>query len=135
MRMVGGDLIDLDIRSYFDSVDSKRVQEFLRQRVRDGVVRRLIGKWLKAGVLEDDRLVYGETGVPQGGVISPLISNIYLHEVLDKWFIEMVQPRMKGRAFMFRFADDAVLAFEYREDAERVYKVIAKRFARYGLTL
>ena len=135
MRMGGRYLIDLDIRSYFDSVDSKRVQEILRQRVRDGVVRRLIGKWLKAGVLEDGRLVYTETGVPQGGVLSPLISNIYLHEVLDKWFVEMVRPRLKGRAFMVRYADDAVLAFEYHEDAKRVYQVIAKRFARFGLTL
>lgn len=135
MRMGGGYLIDLDIRNYFDSVDSKQVQEIFRERVRDGVVRRLLGKWLKAGVLEDGRLTYAESGVPQGGVISPLISNIYLHEVLDKWFVETVQPRMKGRAFMIRYADDAVLAFEYIEDAEKVYKVIGKRFGRYGLTL
>jgi group II intron reverse transcriptase/maturase len=135
MRMGGGYLIDLDIRSYFDSVDLNHVQEFLRQRVRDGVVRRLIGKWLNAGVLEGGRLSYAETGVPQGGVISPLISNVYLHEVLDTWFVNEVQPRMKGRAFMVRFADDAVLAFENREDADKVYNVIGKRFARYGLTL
>lgn len=135
MQMGGGYLIDLDIRSYFDSVEPKHVQEILRQRVRDGVVRRLIGKWLKAGVLEDGRLHYAETGVPQGGVISPLISNIYLHEVLDKWFVETVQPRLKGRAFIIRYADDAVLAFEHFEDAEKVYKVIGKRFARYGLSL
>jgi group II intron reverse transcriptase/maturase len=135
MRLRGGTLIDLDIRSYFDSVDPKYVQHILRQRVRDGVVRRLIGKWLKAGVLENDRLRYEETGVPQGGVISPLISNIYLHEVLDTWFVDEVKPRMKGRAFMIRYADDAVLVFEHREDAERVYAVIDKRFARFGLTL
>lgn len=135
MEIGGGYLIDLDIRSYFDSVDPKHAQNILRKRVRDGVVRRLIGKWLNAGVLEDGRLTYSEVGVPQGGVISPLISNIYLHEVLDTWFAETVVPRMRGRAFMIRYADDAVLAFEYLEDAERVYKVLPLRFARYGLTL
>jgi len=115
MRLGGGTLIDLDIRSYFDSVDPKHVQHVLRQRVRDGVVRRLIGKWLKAGVLENGRLRYEETGVPQGGVISPLISNIYLHEVLDTWFVDEVKPRMKGRAFMIRYADDGAPRRRRRE--------------------
>lgn len=135
MKMGGGYLIDLDIRSYFDSVNPKHAQRILRKRVRDGVVRRLIGKWLNAGVLEEGTLTYPEVGVPQGGVISPLISNIYLHEVLDEWFNEVVQPRMRGRALMIRYADDAVLAFEYLEDAQRVYRVLPQRFARFGLTL
>ena len=135
MAMGGGHIIDLDIRSFFDSVDPKQIQEVLRHRVRDGVVRRLIGKWLRAGVLEDGQLSYTETGVPQGGVISPLISNIFLHEVLDKWFADTVRPRMKGRAFMIRYADDAILAFEYQEDAERVYQVLELRLGRYGLSL
>jgi len=135
MEIGGGYVIDLDIRSYFDSVDPKHAQRIIRKRVRDGVVRRLIGKWLNAGVMKDGMLSYPETGVPQGGVISPLISNVYLHEVLDEWFAETVVPRMKGRAFIIRYADDAVLAFEYLEDAERVYKVLPQRFARFGLTL
>jgi group II intron reverse transcriptase/maturase len=135
MQIGGGYLLDLDIRSYFDTVNSKQVQGILRQRVRDKVVCRLIGKWLKAGVLEDGKLRFSENGVPQGGVISPLISNIYLHEVLDTWWVKEVLPRMKGRAFMIRYADDAVLVFEYLEDAERVNKVIYQRFARFGLTL
>ena len=135
MGMQGGYLIDLDIRSYFDSVEPQHVQEILRKRVRDGVVRRLIGKWLNAGVMEKGELSYPEAGVPQGGVISPLISNMVLHEVLDKWFVEMVQPRLRGRAFIIRYADDAVLVFERLEDAQAVYAVLGKRFARFGLTL
>jgi RNA-directed DNA polymerase len=135
MELEGGYLIDLDIRRYFDTVDHRRIQQILRQRVRDGVIRRLIGKWLNAGVMEQRRVSYPEEGVPQGGVISPLLSNIYLHEVLDTWFEHQVKPRLKGKAQMIRFADDAILAFERRDDAERVHRVLAERFESYGLTL
>jgi RNA-directed DNA polymerase len=96
MELEGGYLIDLDIRRYFDTVDHRRIQQILRQRVRDGVIRRLIGKWLNAGVMEQRRVSYPEEGVPQGGVISPLLSNIYLHEVLDTWFEHQVKPRLMG---------------------------------------
>ncbi|HIB83250.1 MAG TPA: group II intron reverse transcriptase/maturase, partial [Chromatiaceae bacterium] len=116
-------------------VDKNIIQDILRERVRDGVVRRLIGKWLNAGIQEDGRTYCAEAGVPQGGVISPLLSNIYLHEVLDKWFVELLLPRMRGRAFMVRFADDAILAFEYQDDAEKVYRVLPKRLKRFGLAL
>ena len=132
-RLKGGLVLDLDIRKYFDSVDHREIQRIFRQRVRDGVLRRLIGKWLNAGVMEEGRLWYPEAGVPQGGVISPLLSNIYLHEVLDMWFSEMVKPRLRGRAFMVRFADDVVMVFERQEDAERVREVLPKRLAKYGL--
>jgi group II intron reverse transcriptase/maturase len=135
MKMGGGYVIDLDIKSYFDTVDSQELQKLFGKRVRDGVLRRLIGKWLNAGVLEGGRTEYAESGVPQGGVISPLLSNIYLHEVLDAWFANQVLPRMRGRAFMIRYADDAVLVFARRNDAERVMSVLPKRFAKYGLTL
>jgi RNA-directed DNA polymerase len=135
MSMGGGYVIDLDIRKYFDSIDRSKLQEVFRHRVRDGVLRRLVGKWLNAGVMEDGRLTRPEAGVPQGGVISPLLSNVYLHEVLDSWFEETVKPRLKGRAFLVRFADDAVLAFERKDDADRVMAVLAKRFAKYGLRL
>jgi group II intron reverse transcriptase/maturase len=133
MELEGGYVIDLDIRRYFDSVDHRQIQQVFRQRVRDGVLRRLIGKWLNAGVMEEGRVTYPEEGVPQGGVISPLLSNIYLHEVLDTWFENQVKPRLQGRAFMVRFADDAVLVFEEEEDAWRVMDILPKRFARYGL--
>jgi len=128
-------LIELDIESFFDRVDRVRLREMVARRVGDGVIRRMIGKWLKAGVLEGTQLSYPEQGTPQGGVISPLLANIYLHEVLDQWFDEEVKPRLKGRSFMVRYADDAVLGFERQQDAERVFAVLAKRFEKYALTL
>jgi group II intron reverse transcriptase/maturase len=135
MGMGGGFVIDLDIRKYFDTISHQHIQSIFRKRVRDGVLVRLIGKWLNAGVMEDDLTTYQDTGVPQGGVISPILSNIYLHEVLDVWFEEVVKPRLRGRASMVRFADDAVLMFERLDDAERMMDVLPKRFAKYGLTL
>lgn len=128
-------IIDLDISKYFDTIDKRQLREFLDKRIRDGVIRRLIGKWLKAGVLEDGILKYLKEGTPQGGVISPLLSNIYLHEVLDTWFEEVVKPRLKGRAFLVRYADDCVLGLSNEEDARRVMEVLSKRFSKYGLTI
>jgi RNA-directed DNA polymerase len=133
--MGGGYVIDLDIRKYFDTIDHSQIQAIFRRRVRDGVIRRLVGKWLNAGVMEKRVIFHPETGVPQGGVISPMLSNMYLHEVLDSWFAKTVQPRLKGKSCMVRFADDAVLAFERKDDAERVMAVLPKRFSKYGLTL
>ena len=130
-----GWLIELDIESFFDNVDHKILQSLIARRVGDGVIRRIIGKWLKAGVMEGGQLSYPTQGTPQGGVISPLLANIYLHEVLDRWFEEDVIPRLKSRAFMVRYADDGVLGFAREDDARRVYAVLAKRFARFGLTL
>jgi group II intron reverse transcriptase/maturase len=131
----GGWVIDLDIQSFFDTVDRKSLEAFLDQRVRDGVIRRTLGKWMNAGVMEEGMHSHPETGVPQGGVISPLMSNLYLHEVLDLWFEQVVKPRLDGRALLVRFADDAVLAFEREADARRVLEVLPKRFARFGLSL
>ena len=135
MEIGGGWIIDLDIQSFFDDVDRVHLRQFLEQRVRDGVIRRAIGKWLNAGVMEEGVISHPERGTPQGGVISPLLSNLYLHEVLDLWFEHEVKPRLRGRAFEIRFADDAVLAFEREEDARRVLAVLPKRFGKYGLTL
>jgi RNA-directed DNA polymerase len=135
MDIGGGWIIDLDIQSFFDTVNRGHLHAFLDRRVRDGVIRRVIGKWLNAGVMEDGAVFYPEMGTPQGGVISPLLSNLYLHEVLDQWFDHEVKPRLQGRAFIVRYADDAVLGFEQEEDARRVMAVLGKRFARYGLTL
>ena len=106
-----------------------------RQRVQDGVLLRLIGKWLKAGVMEEGRVYRPETGVPQGGVISPILSNIFLHEVLDLWFERTVKPRLGGVAHLTRFADDFVMVFKSERDARRVQAVLSKRFAKYGLRL
>jgi RNA-directed DNA polymerase len=128
-------ILDVDVRKYFDTLKHDILRELLDLRVRDGVIRRLIGKWLNAGVLERGQLSYSEEGTPQGGVISPLLANIYLHYVLDCWYVESVKPRMKGRTLLVRFADDFVLGFEHKEDAEKVYAVLFKRFEKYGLQL
>jgi group II intron reverse transcriptase/maturase len=135
MDMRGGWVLEADIEAFFDSVDRKRLQEVLRQRVSDGVLCRLVGKWLNAGVMEEGCVYYPDAGTPQGGVISPLLANIYLHEVLDKWFYEQVRPRLHGRAYLVRFADDFVMLFEREDDARRVLDVLPKRFGKYGLRL
>jgi len=135
MGMGGGWIIDLDIQSFFDDVEWGQLRGFLDQRVRDGVIRRAIGKWLNAGVMEAGEVSHPDRGTPQGGVVSPLLSNLYLHEVLDVWFEHEVKPRLRGRAFEVRFADDAALVFEREEDARRVLAVLSQRFARYGLRL
>ena len=131
----GGYVIQLDIRSFFDEMNHCQMQEMLAARVRDGVITRLIGKWLKAGVMEGKQLTRPTSGTPQGGVVSPILSNVYLHHVLDEWFHQDVLPRLKGKAFMVRFADDAILAFANRNDAERVLEVLPKRFERFSLRL
>ncbi len=133
MGMRGGWVIEVDIRSYFDRIDHQYLREFLDKRVRDGVLRRAIDKWLKAGVLENGQIEHPETGSPQGGVISPILSNIFLHEVLDVWFEEVVKPRLKGKAFLIRFADDSLIACSSESDASRVRTALERRFTRYGL--
>lgn len=111
VRMAGRWVLEIDIRKFFDTLDHRQLREIVRKRVRDGVVLRLIGKWLNAGVMEDGSIEYPDTGTPQGGVISPLLANIYLHEVLDAWFVEQVAPRLRGQAVLVRYADDAVIIF------------------------
>lgn len=133
--MAGGWVLEIDIRKYFDRLDHGKLREILRRRVHDGVLLRLIGKWMNAGVLEDGGITYPESGTPQGGVISPLLANIFLHEVLDVWFDQEVKPRLWSKARLFRYADDAVLLFANEKDARRVLEVLPKRFGKYGLEL
>jgi len=128
-------IIDADIEGFFDNIDHKILREFLSKRIKDGGIIRLIGKWLKAGVIENKELSYPKKGTPQGGVISPLLANIYLHYVLDEWFIETIRPLLKGRCFISRFADDFIIGFELESDAKRVMAVLPKRFNRFGLTI
>jgi len=135
MEVHGGWVVEADISSFFDTLDHKILRSFLDQRVRDGVIRKMIDKWLKAGVLEDGQLRRTTDGTPQGGVISPLLANIYLHEVLDRWFVEQVLPRMSGPAHLIRYADDFVIVFAQESDARRVMEVLAKRFGKFGLAL
>ena len=135
MDLDGGWVLEVDIRKFFDTLDHAQLRELLKRRVRDGVLLRLIGKWLNAGVWEEGAVTYPTTGSPQGGVISPLLANVYLHYVLDDWWFKMVQPRLKGRAFLIRYADDFVIGFECEADAKRVREVLPKRFGKYGLSI
>jgi RNA-directed DNA polymerase len=135
MSMGGGWILEVDIRKFFDTLNHAHLRELLKQRIHDGVLLRLLGKWLKAGVLEDGNLSFPETGTPQGGVVSPLLANVYLHYVLDVWFEHQVKPRLRGRAFLVRYADDFIIGFACEEDARRVLEVLPKRFGKYGLAL
>jgi len=135
MERRGRWVLEVDVRKYFDSIDHAKLRELLSRRVTDGVVRRLIDKWLKAGVMERGQLSYPGTGTPQGGVISPLLSNVFLHYVLDEWFAEQVQPRLRRNSALVRYCDDFVMLFACEEDAERVREVLGKRLAKFGLQL
>jgi len=128
-------VIDVDIAKYYDTIDHGHLRSFLDQRVTDGVILRMIDKWLKAGVLENGRLHHATEGTPQGGVISPLLANIFLHHVLDEWFANVVRTRLKGRSLLVRYADDLVMGFEQVLDAVKVGHVLGKRLERYGLQL
>jgi len=134
-RPRGGWVLEVDIRKFFDNLDHQHLRQFLQLRVRDGVLLRLIDKWLKAGVMEDGYVSYPDSGTPQGGVVSPLISNVFLHYVLDQWFEQEVKPRMRQPAFLIRYADDFVIGFRDYRDAQRVMEVIPKRFGKFGLTV
>jgi len=106
MGMNIGWIIDADVRGFFDNLDHSLLQDIIKKRVNDGGLLRYIGKWLKAGIVDGKSVSYPETGTPQGGVASPMLGNIFLHTVLDEWFVKEVQPRMSGRCFLCRFADD-----------------------------
>ena len=130
-----GWILELDITAYFDSIVREQLMEMIEKRISDGSVLQLIRKWIQVGVIDEGKFLVSETGTGQGQTISPLLANIYLHYVLDEWFEEVVKPRLRGEAHEIRFADDAILCFHYREDAEKVRNVLPKRFAKYGLTL
>jgi len=134
-QMKGCWIVDVDIQKFFDTLDHGQLRELLKQRVQDGVLLRLIGKWLNAGVLEEGSLTFPDAGTPQGGVVSPLLANVYLHYVLDVWFEREVKPRLKSRAFLTRYADDFVMGFACEADARRVLDVLPKRLSKYGLAI
>ena len=128
-------IYDADITGFFDNLDWGWLRSFIQQRINDGGILRLIGKWLNAGIMEGEQISYSDKGTPQGGVISPLLANIYLHYVLDVWFETEVKPRKHGHCLLVRFADDFVIGFQYEDDARRVMEVLPKRFGKYGLEL
>jgi RNA-directed DNA polymerase len=128
-------IIDADIAKFFDTIEPTHLRTILQRRVNDGAILRLIGMWMHVGVLEEGKVVRSETGTPQGGVISPILANIFLHTVLDEWFETTVRPRMGGNCFLVRFADDFVMGYALKGDAEKVFRVLPKRFERYGLSI
>ena len=128
-------VLEVDIRKFYDSIPRSTLREVLARRVTDGVVRRTIDKWLKAGVLEAGQVHYPDAGTPQGSVISPILSNAVLHQVLDDWFTYQVQPRLRGPSTLIRYCDDFVMLFAHKIDAERVQAVLGKRLEKFGLQL
>lgn len=131
-----GHVAEVDIRGFFDHLDHEWLCRMLRERIRDEAFIGLIRKWLKAGVLEPDgEVVHSEHGSPQGGVISPVLANVYLHYVLDVWFERVVKRHCRGRAMMVRYADDLVCAFQYRQDAQAFMQTLPKRLAKFGLAV
>jgi group II intron reverse transcriptase/maturase len=128
-------ILEIDVVSFFDSMIRSCLMEMLQKRVADGSILRLVGKCLHVGVLEGEEFTEPSEGTVQGSTLSPLLGNVYLHYVLDLWFAEEVKPRLRGRAMLVRYADDAVFGFERRDDAQRVMAVLGKRMARFGLSL
>ena len=130
-----GYVVEADVQGFFDHLDHDKILEMLRLRIDDRAFVNLIRKWLKAGVLEPDgHVVHPDTGTPQGGSVSPVLANVYLHYVLDLWFEKVVKPRC-GDALLCRYADDWVCAFRYQEDAERFFRVLPKRLEKFNLKL
>jgi group II intron reverse transcriptase/maturase len=128
-------IMSADITGLFDNIDHQLLRETIQQRVNDGGIIRLIGKWLNAGVSESGEIVYPEKGTPQGGVISPTLSNVFLHYVLDEWYVKEVEPRMKGKCFLIRWVDDFIMGFQLESDAKRMMEVLPKRLNRFKLDL
>ena len=129
-------VVEADIKSFFDNVDHEWMTRMLKERIDDGPFLRLITKWLKAGILEPDgEVIHPVTGTPQGGIVSPILANVYLHYVLDLWFQKVVKKHCRGEACLIRYADDFVCGFQYQKDAERFYNAMGKRLGKFGLKL
>jgi RNA-directed DNA polymerase len=129
-------VVEADIKGFFDNIDHERLLEMLAERIDDKALLRLIRKWLKAGVLDTNgEVIHPAAGTPQGGIVSPILANIYLHICLDEWFQHVVKKYCRGEACLIRYADDFVCAFEREDDAERFYRVLGKRLEKFGLDL
>ena len=128
-------IVEADIKSFFDNVDHEILMKMLEHDINDKIFLRYIKRFLKSGYMEQMKKYESDKGTPQGGLISPILANVYLHYTLDKWFEEIVKPNLRGKAYLVRFADDFIMMFQYQNDAEKVYKAIPLRFAKYGLEL
>lgn len=130
-----GWVLEADLKNFFGSLDHEWIQSFVEHRVGDPRILNLIRRWLKAGALEEGTVHPSEEGTPQGGSISVLLSNVYLHYVLDLWFEKAIKPLMEGEAYLVRYIDDFVVCFQYRADAVRFQKVLPKRLEKFALAL
>jgi RNA-directed DNA polymerase len=128
-------VLDVDIKSFFDSIDHEWLLKFIKHRIADHAIINLIDQWLKAGVMEDGKLIKSSSGSPQGGVISPILANIYLHYVIDLWVTKIVKKHLRGEIYSFRYADDVLFCFQLRNDAIRFKEVLKKRLAKFKLKL
>jgi len=129
-----GWIVDADIKGFFDNIDHEWMIRMLEERIDDRAFINLIRKWLKAGILETDgKVVHPATGTPQGGIVSPVLANIYLHYALDLWFEKRIKPVCKGKVIIVRYADDFVCAFQYKREADKFYRDLAARLAKFGL--
>ncbi len=129
-------VVEADIQGFFDHLDHEWLLKMLAERIDDKALLWLINKWLKAGVLDTDGAVlHPVTGTPQGGIVSPILANVYLHYALDLWFQKVVVPHCSGEACLIRYADDFVCAFERQEDAQRFYEALGERLGKFGLEL
>ena len=129
-----GYVVEVDVKGFFDHLDHTWLEDMLRVRIDDRAFLRLIRKWLKAGILDTEgHVIHPETGTPQGGTVSPVLANAYLHYALDVWFAKVVKAHCRGEAMLCRYADDWVCAFRYQDDAERFYRVLPKRLAKFNL--
>ena len=129
-------VVEADIKGFFDNIDHAWMIRMLEQRIDDRRFMQLIKKWLRAGILEEDgQVLHPVTGTPQGGIVSPVLANVYLHYALDLWFEKVVKQQSSGAAYLCRYADDFVAAFEYKEDADRFYRMLTERLGKFNLTL
>lgn len=131
-----GYIVEADIKGFFDNIDHDWLLRMLRERIDDAAFLKLIRKWLKAGILDTDgKIIHPETGTPQGGIVSPVLANVYLHFALDLWFEKRVKAHCKGEAFILRYADDFICAFRYRDEAERFYRALPERIGKFNLSV
>lgn len=131
-----GYILDADLQGFFDHINHKWLLKMLEERIDDKPFIHLINKWLKAGILSTDgKVLHPVTGTPQGGIVSPILANIYLHYVLDLWFEKKVKPNCKGEAYLCRYADDFICAFRFKDDVEEFYRALIERLNKFGLSL